>query len=230
MRLFFNFILVLCCVLSFNYAYAKKYSEEYLIEVGGLNIGNLSWSIFLDKEKYEIKINLQNKGLVSNLYKFKGEYKALGEIKNNILYASSYEQKWKTRKKDSYIKITFKDNKLVKLKLIPEEVEYPRIEYLGIKSSNDPLTSFLKILLGEKKSKTIDGRRVYNMISNSKVEENVKEKIEISIGEYVNIWTDHNRNDLKKIEFTKESGNKSFEMPSVIKIKFKQLVLKLTKI
>ena len=149
MRLFFSFILVLFFVLSFNYAYAKKYSEEYLIEVGGLNIGKLAWSIFLDKEKYEIKINLQNKGLVSNLYKFKGEYKTLGKIKNKILYASSYEQKWKTRKKDSDVKILFEDNKLVKLKLIPEEVEYPRIKYLGVESSSDPLTSFLKILLGD---------------------------------------------------------------------------------
>ena len=68
------------------------------------------------------------------------------------------------------------------------------------------------------------------MAAESEKYENNKEKIEISINEYVNIWTDHNKNDLKRIEFIKEGNIEAFRMPLVIKIKFKQLVFKLTKV
>ena len=153
MKLFFKLILPSLFLLFCNFVFAEEYKQNYLVEVGGLNIGKLSWEVFLEKEKYTIKINLENKGLVSGIYKFSGKYETFGKIKKGILYASSYEQNWKTPKKNSYVKIYFENNKLDKLTLKPEEVEIPRIKYLGIKSYSDPLTSFLNILLGKKYQK-----------------------------------------------------------------------------
>ena len=59
----------------------------------------------------------------------------------------------------------------------------------------DPLSSFLN-LLSNKKSKTIDGRRIYTMQESGSITDN-SDRIIITIG-LQNIWADHKRNDLKK--------------------------------
>ena len=85
----------------------------------------------------------------------------------------------------------------------------------------DPITSFINILSGDNEVKTIDGRRLYIM-KNINLE--ALNKITIQIKDYKNIWADHNRNDLKKIEFflIKESF-----LPKKIIIYFKDRVFKL---
>ena len=116
---------------------------------------------------------------------------------------------------------------LINLKLFPVEKEHPRVNYVGIKNYSDPLTSFLKLLLGFEKSKTIDGRRMYTMVVNEKEKMKKSKTTKISISDYVNIWTDHKRNDLKYIEITQKLEHDFLAMPSSMKIKFKGFLFKL---
>ena len=88
----------------------------------------------------------------------------------------------------------------------------------------DPLTSFIKLLNGYSESKTIDGRRVYNL---TLIEEDEDKNIKIyGIREYVNIWTDHKRNDLEKISIINKSNS---YLPEAIYINFKGRVFRVLK-
>ena len=59
-----------------------------------------------------------------------------------------------------------------------------------------------------------------------KIRLNETEKININIKDYKNIWADHKRNDLKKIEFIL---SKDELLPVQINIHFKKRVFKLKK-
>ena len=208
---------------------AKEYSGKYLIEVGGINIGNLGLVVVLNKNFYKINIDLKNKGIVSRLYSFEGAYSVAGVIENDDLTPLEYNQFWKTKKKERLVKIYF-DKKLInKMVLVPEEKEFARIDVVGLEGFSDPLSSFVKILLGHKNSKTIDGRRIYSMAIDHNQNEN-KEKTKIYINDYVNIWADHKRKNLKFIEITKNSDDGVFVLPQKIKIKLSKASFVLTKI
>ena len=69
---------------------------------------------------------------------------------------------------------------------------------------------------------TIDGRRIYILKKNEGEDGNIILKIE----DYVNIWADHKRNDLKKIEFLVKDDF----LPYEILIHFKKRVFKLERI
>ena len=69
---------------------------------------------------------------------------------------------------------------------------------------------------GAKSVNTIDGRRIYTM---KKSELDNFEKIVLEIENYKNIWADHKRNDLEKIEFEKQKNN---FLPESIIIYFKK--------
>ena len=74
----------------------------------------------------------------------------------------------------------------------------------------------------EDEVKTIDGRRVYRLKKNEGEDGNIILKIE----DYINIWADHKRNDLKKIEFFIEDDF----LPYKILIHFKERVFKLERV
>ena len=57
-----------------------------------------------------------------------------------------------------------------------------------------------------------------------------KEKTKIYINDYVNIWADHKRKNLKFIEITKNSDDGVFVLPQKIKIKLSKASFVLTKI
>ena len=76
---------------------------------------------------------------------------------------------------------------------------------------------------GDDQVKTIDGRRIYTM---KRVGLDNKKNITLEIKNYKNIWADHKRNDLRKIEFILEG--ESF-LPININIYFKNRVFKLKK-
>ena len=78
------------------------------------------------------------------------------------------------------------------------------------------------ILNGENAAKTIDGRRIYTFKQNESEDGNIILKIE----NYTNIWADHKRNDLKKIEFFIEDDF----LPYEIFIHFKERVFRLERI
>jgi len=230
MKFCFKFLIFFLCgfFIATNTSLTKEHLGKYLIEVGGINIGDLELIVVLDESYYNINIDLKNKGLVSKLYSFEGAYSVSGTTDNNNLIPSEYSQYWKTNKKERLVKIFFEKSFINKMVLVPKEEEFARVDFVEIKNFVDPLSSFIKILLGHKTSKTIDGRRIYSMVVD--YDEENKKKIKIFIDDYVNIWTDHKRKNLKFIEIIKSHGGNDFVLPKKIKIKLNKGSFVLTKI
>ena len=220
-RLCLNKFLLFFVIFVINTSYANNFSAEYKVSTTGIKIGNFSWSLNINDNIYQTEINLKNSGIFSPLYKFEGSYLSTGVIENNIFKAQNYKQFWKTKKKTKIVKMSF-DNYLIELNQEPIEKEIARVNLENLYLYFDPITSFINILNGEDEAKTIDGRRVYRLIKNEGESGNIILKIE----DYTNIWADHKRNDLKKIEFFIENGF----LPYVILIHFKERVFKLERI
>ena len=195
--------------------------ENYTVKTKGITIGNLDWQVKLEKDTYTTSINLKNKGPLSLVYKFKGYYEANGKIKKDILVPEKYIQEWKTKNKERNISIIFENSKIVDLKIQPEEKEVERINFLELEGYSDPLTSFLNIFLNNFNSKTIDGRRVYVLSPNKN-----NDYIKVLIKNYVNIWANHNKNDLEYLEIFQNSNE---DLPYKINIKFKGSVFTVKK-
>lgn len=198
------------------HSFANSFNESYTIKLGYLDIGKLAWKVDVSHDKYKISVKLEDRGFLSGLYRFGGDYEVGGYIKNGLFIPSKYTQQWSTKKKKRSVEIIFSDGALSELLLLPKEKELPRIEYIGVIGYADPLTSFLNILMGKEKSKTIDGRRIYSMILTNKDSKKIKK---ILIDEYVNIWADHKKNDLEYIEFIQKDNGKLFTMPTTLKIR-----------
>ena len=220
-RLCLNKFLVFFIIFVINTSYANNFSAEYKVSTTGIKIGNFSWSLNINDNVYQTEINLKNSGIFSPLYKFEGSYLSTGVIENNIFKTKNYKQFWKTKKKTKIVKMLF-DDYLIELKQDPIEEEKARVNLEDLYLYFDPITSFINILNGENEAKTIDGRRIYRLKKNEDGDGNIVLKIE----DYINIWADHKRNDLKKIEFFIENDF----LPYEILIHFKERVFKLEKI
>ena len=220
-RLYLNKLLVFFIIFVVNISYANSFSAEYKVSTTGIKIGHFSWSLNIDDNVYQTEIALKNSGIFSSLYKFEGSYLSVGVIENNIFKTQYYEQFWKTKKKTKIVKISF-DDYLVELKQKPIEKEFARVNLSNLYLYFDPLTSFINILNGEDEAKTIDGRRIYILKKNEDEDGNII----LEIKDYVNIWADHKRNDLKRIEFFIEDDF----LPYEILIHFKERVFKLERI
>ena len=216
-----NKFLVFFFIFVVNTSYANNFSAEYKVSTTGIKIGYFSWSLNISDDVYQTKINLKNSGIFSSLYKFEGNYLSVGVIENNIFKTKTYNQFWKTKKKIRIVKMSF-DDYLIELKQKPTENEVARVNLEDLYLYFDPITSFINILNGENEVKTIDGRRIYTLKKNKGEDENIVLKIQ----DYVNIWADHQRNDLKKIEFFIEDDL----FPHEILIHFKERVFKLERI
>ena len=57
------------------------------------------------------------------------------------------------------MELDFEKNKLVALSQEPTEQEKLRLNVYDVENTNDPLTSFLKIIMGKQKALVVDGRR-----------------------------------------------------------------------
>ena len=213
--------LVFFIIFVINTSYANNFSAEYKVSTTGIKIGNFSWSLNINDNIYQTEINLKNSGIFSPLYKFKGSYLSAGIIENNIFKTQNYKQFWKTNKKTKIVKMSF-DDYLIELKQEPIEEEIARVNLDNLYLYFDPITSFINILNGENEAKTIDGRRVYRLKKKEGEDGNIILKIE----DYINIWADHKRNDLKKIEFFIEDDF----LPYKILIYFKERVFRLERI
>ncbi len=221
MRLSLNKFLVFFIIFVINTSYANNFSAEYKVSTTGIKIGNFSWSLSINDNIYQTEINLKNSGIFSPLYKFEGSYLSTGVIENNIFKTKNYKQFWKTKKKTKIVIMSF-DDYLIELKQEPIEEEIARVNLKNLFLYFDPITSFINILNGEDEAKTIDGRRIYRLKRNQDEEGSIVLKIE----GYTNIWADHKRNDLKKIEFFIEDEF----LPYEILIHFKERVFKLERI
>ena len=98
------------------------------------------------------------------------------------------------------MELIFNEGKLISLKQKPAEVEEIRLNVFSVQYTNDPLTAFQKIMMGEKSALVVDGRRLYTMMA--RPDENNKTTIEIV--NYYNLWADHKRNKFEKIIFEKK--------------------------
>ena len=221
MRLCLNKFLIFFVIFVVNTSYANNFSAEYKVSTTGIKIGNFSWSLNINDNVYQTEINLKNSGIFSPLYKFEGSYLSVGVIEDNIFKTENYKQFWKTKKKTKIVKMLF-DDYLIELKQDPIEEERARVNLEDLYLYFDPITSFINILNGENEAKTIDGRRIYRLKKNQGEDGNIILKIE----DYTNIWADHKRNDLKKIEFFIENDF----LPYEILIHFKERVFKLERI
>lgn len=222
MKLFLTkFCLIIFIIFFLNNSYANNFNASYNVSTKGIKIGNFNWSLNIENNTYETKIDLKNSGLLSALYKFEGSYIASGVIENGMFKTESYKQIWKTRKKTKIVNMLI-DNYLIELTQEPLEEEIARINLEDLYFYFDPITSFINILNGESEVKTVDGRRVYKLKKNYISKSG---KIVLNIENYKNIWADHKRNDLKTIEFFVEEGL----LPSKILIHFKERVFKLEK-
>ena len=209
---------------------AKDLSASYKVELGSLDLGTLEWILMIEKKNYTTSMILKDRGFFSKIYRFNGEYLSKGKIVNNIFVSSKYTQYWKTKKKTRWVEIIFKDKKISSMILKPIEKESPRINHLDIENLNDPLSSFLNVLLNDNTDfKTIDGRRLYKMSTELKKKGGIISSKKIIIKDYVNIWADHKRNDLKFILVTQDLSEDKY-FPIMIKIKNKGLTFTLTKI
>jgi len=216
-----NKFLVFFIIFVINTSYANNFSAEYKVSTTGIKIGNFSWSLNINDNIYQTEINLKNSGIFSPLYKFEGSYLSTGVIENNMFKALNYNQFWKTKNKTKIVKMSF-DDYLIELKQEPIEEEIARVNLENLYLYFDPITSFINILNGEDEAKTIDGRRVYRLKKNEGEDGNIILKIE----GYTNIWADHKRNDLKKIEFFIEDDF----LPYEILIHFKERVFRLERV
>ena len=222
--------LVFFVFTNFSTLFAEDFKEAYVVEIGKIDIGRLFWDVNISDDNYKILIKLQSKGFLSKLYKFEGSYETNGSVVGGSLMPLKYTQFWLTKNKRREVEITFNNRSIVELEIFPHEAEHARVEYGEIENHFDPLSSFLNILTGKNKSKTIDGRRIYSMVVKKQNGYEARETKKILIENYVNIWADHKRNDLEYIEIKQEHREGSFSMPEVIKIKFKGLLYKLRRI
>ena len=232
MKWYFKFLVVFVFFVFTNFSvlFADDFKEAYVVEIGKINIGELLWDVKIYNDNYKILIRLKSKGLLSKLYKFEGSYETNGSVVKGSLMPLRYKQFWLTKNKKREVEITFNNRSIIGLEIFPHEKERARVEYAEIENHFDPLSSFLNILIGKMKSKTIDGRRIYSMVVKKKDGYETRETKKILIEDYVNIWADHKRNDLEYVEIKQEHTEGSFSMPEVIKIKFKGLLYKLRRI
>ena len=200
----------------------KDFQAEYEIKNRGIKIGLLKWELIINKDTYSTQIFLKNKGFLSKLYSFKGEYVVHGAIEGGEFFSKQYYQYWKTKKKEKVVEIIYKNMRVSKIIIIPKEKESARIDYKKLQGYSDPITSFLNVVFNKKSSYTIDGRRVY-LLSPKDSGGGVK----ILIAKYKNIWADHKRNDLEYIEFFLDDG---VYFPKTINIMFRGSVFSLKKI
>ena len=118
----------------------------------------------------------------------------------------------------------FENQKLKSLEQFPIEKEYLREGVFDIKKTKDPLSSFLQIIMGSKKSLVIDGRRLYTMSASFNNESRLTT---IELLDYSNLWADHKRSKFEKIVYQKEDG---VFLPSKILIYFDGKVFSLERI
>ena len=232
MKLYFKPVVALVFFVFTNFStlFAEDFKEAYVVEIGKIDIGKLLWVVNISNDNYKILIRLKSKGLLSKLYKFEGSYEADGNIVNGTLIPLKYKQFWLTKNKRREVEITFNNRSIIGLEILPREKEYARVEYAEIENYYDPLSSLLNILIGKKKSKTIDGRRIYSMVVKKQDGYENRGTKKILIEDYMNIWADHKRNDLEYIEIKQEYSEGTLSMPEVIKIKFKGFLYKLRRI
>ena len=224
MKLLSKILIWFCISVLASKVSAENLSAKYRVSTKNLTIGVLFWDLNINDKIYKLNIELKSKGFLSSVFKFSGSYDVSGFLKDGAFFPHHYTQEWLTKKKKRDVQIAFEKNEVYSLLQQPPEKELSRINLDLLRNYVDPLTSFIKLLSGISESKTIDGRRIYIL---TLIEENKDKNIKTyGIKEYVNIWTDHKRNDLEKISIINKTN---IYLPEAIYINFKKQVFRLLK-
>ena len=202
MKLFLNsfvFLFLFCWPV-----FGAEIKKNYVVKVGGIKIGELNWEIKIGGDIYSNKLSLKNKGFLSAIYRFNGEYFSEGLINKKRLIPKKYKHFWQTKKTIKNMELRFGGDKLISLKQKPAEEETIRLNVFDVQYTNDPLTAFQKIMMGEKSALVVDGRRLYTMMARPNENNN---QTTIEIVNYYNLWADHKRNKFEKIIYEKNPEN-----------------------
>ncbi len=222
MRLILIKLIFIFSLFLISLAHANVYTSEYIVSTSGFKIGSLTWVLNIGENNYESEIRLISKGLLSTVYKFEGKYNSKGFYKDKNFVSETYMQDWQTNKKLKTIQMKFNKYGVESLIQIPIEKEHSRVDFDNLKNHNDPVTSFLNLLNDNEFVKVIDGRRKY-ILKKTTSKDNY---FVANIFDYQNMWADHKRNDLKKIEFFIEEKE---IFPNKITIHLKKRLFNLTK-
>ena len=79
MKLVSKKLLTIIIVLIFaEQVAAKSFSASYRVKLGPLDLGTLKWKLKIEKNTYTTSMSLKDRGVMSTLYKFNGNYFAEG--------------------------------------------------------------------------------------------------------------------------------------------------------
>lgn len=198
----------------------KNILASYEIMWGPLVLGNIKWEYRITTTEYKFIIELKNSKIASKLYPFYGKHVSEGVVKNGNFVSKKYTQTWKTRKKDRYIEVVLENNKVFSFIIMPKQTRPPFINFYDLIIVTDPIAAALELIINNDKNLKInndkkivknvfDGRRIYDLslknkraqttYLNEKIVEH-SDKYDLDILNYKNIWKDHNKTDLKKVE------------------------------
>ena len=202
-------------------------------------LGNINWEFSVHPQNYKFSIKLQSSGLSSKLYPFYGIYSSSGiKTVEGSFRPEEYYHFWKAKKKEKLIKIMFSDNGVESLIISPKPDIKPFIDFHKLNNSTDPITAALDLIINddEKIAKNIfDGRRVYDLSLASEGYGKIKQKnkifsvkyYELTIMNYKNVWKNHNKKDLKKVNIITGIIEEDLTLPLRFKIINKGLVFKI---
>ena len=230
-------ILLLASVFSTG-ASSERINVNYEITWNKISLGKVSWNLFLDSNEYSLEIILENYGVSSKLFPFYGEHFSKGEVNEGIYVPNKYYQIWNTKKKNRSINVLFKNRRIDFFEIIPKEAVGPRINFYNLDSVVDPLSAVLTIITKNRPlvvNNVFDGRRVYSLSTeNMRLENNYNIsgfnslfRQNLIISKYRNIWKDHNKKDLKKVEIVTGKTESGLTLPLYFKIISKGLVFKI---
>ena len=218
---------------------AKTVVATYDISWNNIVLGNINWEFSVRPQSYKFSIKLQSSGLSSKLYPFYGIYSSSGiKTVGGSFKPEKYYHFWKAKKKEKLIKIMFSDNGVESLTINPRPDIKPFIDFHKLNNSTDPITAALDLIINddEKIAKNIfDGRRVYDLSLASEGYGKIKQKnkifsvkyYELTIMNYKNVWKNHNKKDLKKVNIITGIIEEDLTLPLRFKIINKGLVFKI---
>ena len=91
--------------------FGVEIKKSYVVKVGGIKIGELNWEIKIGSDEYSNKLSLKNKGFLSAIYRFNGEYFSEGLINKKGLIPKKYKHFWQTKKTIKNMELRFGESK-----------------------------------------------------------------------------------------------------------------------
>jgi len=218
---------------------SNKIRADYDIEWNKINLGNIVWNISINnQDEYEFFLKIKNSDFFSSLYPFYGEYYSTGNVIKSAFIPTKYYHKWKTKKKNNFVQITFNNNEINNFNIIPKPNNAPYLNFYQLQDTRDPLSAALELIINDDKriiKNVFDGRRTYELSTNEKFKKkiNINNNIlsgnyhNLEINNYKNVWKDHNNKDLKKVEIVTSEIVEGLILPINFKIINKGLIIRI---